>query len=103
MSPSEVYEALVKYYEIDGNTYDRERVHRIGLADDGRLEVVYSRPECDETIGLRIRIDLSRDDETARIVAGHLGEPLGSFMESLQFDENGVGWWDGEPIEWWYS
>lgn len=103
MSPAEIYRALVNYYEVEKNTFERERVHRIALTDDGKIEVVYSRPEVDHPIGLRIRVHPELDDEFARIVAAHLGEPLGSYMESLEFDDEGVGWWEGEPIEWWYS
>jgi hypothetical protein len=98
----EVLNSIIEHYR-DSDPTSGERVKSARLLPDDVIEIVYSRPEVDYLIGLRVRVDASRDDEFARIVAGHLGEPLGSFADSLEFDDAGIGWWGGEPIEWWYT
>ena len=52
-------------------------------------------------LGLRIRVypPCPLDDEVLRICEEDLGEPIGSFYETLAFDGDGVGWWSGDPVQ----
>jgi hypothetical protein len=52
-------------------------------------------------LGLRIRDypPCPPDDEVLRTCEEDLGEPIGSFYETLAFDGDGVGWWSGESVQ----
>lgn len=96
-----VYESLRAYYFDEEASFGGERVHRLEIVGPHTLEIVYSRPEVDFLIGLRVQVQIDRDDEPARIVADNLGEPLGSSINSLRFDDDGIGWWVGRSIDFW--
>lgn len=80
-------------------------VTQIGSEPNEHVVVVYTVPYLRHPLGLRIRVypQCPLDDEALRICEENLGEPIGSFYETLAFDGDGVGWWSGDPVEWFYE
>ena len=78
-------------------------VLQVASSEDNFVTVIYRRQEVEFTVGLRIRVFPDKDDEAARVVAGAIQEPLGSSIDTIEFDAEGIGWWEGDPPEWWYE
>lgn len=90
------YNALVRYYFVHENSFDRERILHISIRPNNILEIVYRRPESEHLLGLRVRVIEEATDEAARIVADNLGEPLPA-GQVLTVDSEGIHWWEGRP------
>lgn len=54
------------------------------------------------TLGLRRRLEPHLEDwqELANILDGELGEPVGTPVEGVLADEEGITWWEGDRPEW---
>ncbi len=53
------------------------------------------------TLGLRRKVEANVPVEhvVEDMLSGDLGEPLGSLVDTLVLDDNGVMWWEGNPPE----
>ncbi len=79
-------------------------VERSWTDGDDVLCLVYRQPRWygDLVLGLRrvVESDWTIDGVVDEVLSGELGEPLGSMYGSLEADDEGVMWWQGNLDAW---